>query len=145
MQAKGVTLIKINFSIPKCVAIVKKTSGTLKCAILYLSFRKKSIMCTKFIYPYIFVHLTLCVCVCVYKLSSCRTIKLLNTWWTWLILLIKNLCASKTSFWSVFNSGCWNYKTLKSVGTPQNCVRKLMWWSSMDFNLGLVAVVSLHS
>jgi hypothetical protein len=75
MQAKSADLIKIASAIPKCVAIVEQTSATLKCAILYPNFRNKSIMCTKFIYPYIFVHVTLCV----YKLSSCRTIKLLNT------------------------------------------------------------------
>lgn len=140
MEAKGVALTKIAFSIPKCVAVVGQTSATLKCAVLYLNFRDKSIICTKFIHPYISVHLTLCV----YKLPSCRTIKLLNTWWTWLILLIKNLCASKALLWSVFNSASWNYKTLKSVGISQNCVGKIMWWSSVDFNLERVAVVSLH-
>lgn len=75
MQAKGDALTKIAFSIPKCVAIVEQASATPKCAILYLNFRNKSIMCTKFLHPYIFVHLTLCM----YKLSTCRTIKLLNT------------------------------------------------------------------
>lgn len=75
MQAKGVALTKNAFSIPKCVAIVEDTNATLKCTILYFNFINKSIMYTKFIHPYIFVHLTLCV----YKLSSCRTIKLLNT------------------------------------------------------------------
>jgi len=51
MQAKGVALIKIAFSIPKCVAIVEETSATLKCAILYFNSINKSIMCTNLYTP----------------------------------------------------------------------------------------------
>jgi hypothetical protein len=73
------------------------------------------------------------------EFSSYRMINYPNTWLSWLMPLMKNLCISKKLSWSVFNVGFWMHEAWKSVDTSPN-VGKITWWSSTSFNVELVGL-----
>ena len=60
----------------------------------------------------------------------------------WLILLNKNLFATKSLFQSVFNIGCWRHKISKSVDISHNVWGRITGWSNMVFNSELASDVS---